>query len=91
MVNTVVMKMTNTAELIRITRKRKEMYLSELSELTGVSTAFLNYVENDKKKSMNMELYRKICKALDISRSDFIKAIFDDLLAAIDEAWTQEV
>ncbi len=81
--------MKNTSELIRIARATKRVKLCELAKKTGVSTAYLNYIENGKKKTMNMVLYRKICKALCIPKEEMLKAILKDIEIGFNEGWNR--
>lgn len=71
-------------------RARQRLTLSQLSELTGVSRAYLNFLENGVRKSMNMKLYKKLCEALHISKIEMIEAIVSDLKNEVLEAWGEE-
>lgn len=83
------MEMENTANLIHVERARKRMTLKELSKLTGISDTYLNFLENGKRRSINMKIYASICSALEIPRIHMIEAITQDLKSEIIDAWEE--
>jgi transcriptional regulator with XRE-family HTH domain len=64
----------NLGEKIRALRKKKDMTLDELSDLSGVAKATLSRIENGLAEG-NIKTYIKICKVLNVN----IKELFADI------------
>lgn len=56
---------------IRAARKRRGLSQSELGELTGVSSAYISYLENGE-RNMSVEIFIEIVNALNISADELL-------------------
>lgn len=74
--------MTETGRLIRKTRLEKKLSQLELATKIGVSSAFINKVENGRAQWPN-ERVADICKALGLRREVMIHTITKDFEARL--------
>ena len=68
------MKIGNT---IKRLRKQKRMTLKDMSKITGVQTATLSRIENDKMDG-SLNVYMLIAGGLDLKLSELFAAIEED-------------
>jgi len=68
------MKIGNT---IKRLRKQKRMTLREMSKITGIQTATLSRIENDKMDG-SLNTYMLVAGGLDLSMSELLAAIEED-------------
>ena len=61
------------AETIRIERLRKKLSQQELAEMVGISTKYLNLIENEK-SNPTVVIVVQICLALDINLDKLLKS-----------------
>ena len=61
------------AETIRIERLRKKLSQQELAEMVGISTKYLNLIENEK-SNPTIVIVVQICLALDINLDKLLKS-----------------
>jgi len=62
----------NIGNLIKEKRRLKGYSTQEIAEKLGVSTGFINNLENGKNDSFNLRLLGNLCSFLDISPTNFI-------------------
>lgn len=61
------------AETIRIERLRKKLSQQDLAEMVGISTKYLNLIENEK-SNPTVVIVVQICLALDINLDKLLKS-----------------
>jgi len=61
----VVMKMKDYKIVIRNTREKKGLSQYKLAKMVGITQSFMNEIESGK-KSPSIEVFFRICEALDI-------------------------
>ena len=59
------------AETIRVERFRKRLSQEKLAEMAGISTKYLNSIENEK-VNPSITIVVQLCKALDIELNQLI-------------------
>ncbi len=57
---------------------RRKMRMSEVARLTGLRTATLSFIYNDKCKQIALETLNKICWALDCKIEDIFEYVPDE-------------
>lgn len=65
-------------EVLRDTRKKSGMTQEELAFKAGIHRTYISFLERDI-KSPTVEVLFKICKALDISASEFIARVEENV------------
>ncbi len=61
-------------KFIKEGREKKEMFQKEVAELSGITQSYYSMIENgSKERNVDLVLAMKICKALDLDLSEFIK------------------
>lgn len=60
------------AECIRMGRAKKKLTQEVLAELVGISTKYMNSIENEK-ANPSITIVVKICKVLEIDLNKFLK------------------
>lgn len=63
---------SKVAETIGLERFKKKLSQDQLSELAGISTKYLNLIEN-KKANPSIAVIVQICQALDISLNKLLE------------------
>ena len=61
------------ADTIRIERLRKKLSQQDLAEIVGISTKYLNLIENEK-SNPTIVIVVQICLALDINLDKLLKS-----------------
>lgn len=78
--------MNNIAKLIKDTRKEKHLSLRKLKELSGISSTYLNNLENggiDKRTgkpiNLTINMLYNLAKGLELSYSDVVELALEDV------------
>ncbi len=73
------MNETNFGEYLKSLRKRKNLTLQQLEDLTGLTTAYLSMLENDKKDNPSFETIFKLSKHLGVTYENLLSKTNNDV------------
>lgn len=57
---------------IKITRLRHHLNSKELAERLGITRAYMSEIENDKAPELTLDLFVRICEALDVTLNQLL-------------------
>lgn len=58
---------------IKIARVRQQLKGKELAERLGITRAYMSEIENNKARGLTLELFVRLCEALDTTPNDLLQ------------------